>query len=98
MSGRAAAGLPPARLVALAGTRAADFCGATPCGLAHPGKGCMQHAAGFFPDAYLRALPVYLPVYVLPAILVHRKRLVSPKLAPELWRCAAAAAAAGDGG
>ena len=43
-----------------------------PCEWAHEGETCSYSAAKFFPGAYLRALPVYLPVYVLPAILVHR--------------------------
>ena len=33
-----------------------------------------------------RALPVYLPVYVVPALLVHRKRLLNPKMAPDIGR------------
>ena len=33
-----------------------------------------------------RAIPVYLPVYVFPALLVHRKRLLNPKLAPDIGR------------
>lgn len=33
-----------------------------------------------------RAIPVYLPVYVFPALLVHRKRLLDPKLAPDIGR------------
>ena len=36
-----------------------------------------------------RALPVYLPVYLFPALLVHRKRLLDPKLAPDIARRAA---------
>ena len=36
-----------------------------------------------------RALPVYLPVYLFPALLVHRKRLLDPKLAPDIGRRAA---------
>ena len=43
-----------------------------PCEWAHEGETCSYAAFKFFPGAYLRALPVYLPVYVLPAILVHR--------------------------
>ena len=43
-----------------------------PCEWAHEGETCTYSAFKFFPGAYLRALPVYLPVYVLPAILVHR--------------------------
>lgn len=38
----------------------------------------------FIPKAYLRALPVYLPVYFLPAILVHRKRLLDDKAGPKI--------------
>ena len=36
-----------------------------------------------------RALPVYLPVYLFPALLVHRKRLLDPKRAPDIARRAA---------
>lgn len=43
-----------------------------PCGWMHEGQSCTGNALRFLPGAYLRALPVYLPVYVLPAILVHR--------------------------
>jgi len=40
----------------------------------------------FLPEAYVRALPVYLPVYIVPAILVHRNKLLSAdKGALELW-------------
>ena len=46
-----------------------------PCEWAHEGETCTYSAFKFFPGAYLRALPVYLPVYVLPAILVHRCEL-----------------------
>jgi hypothetical protein len=48
-------------LRSLAGTRLQHYRGAVPCGFLHPGKGCSRHAATFFPAAYLRALPVYLP-------------------------------------
>ncbi|KAI7842218.1 hypothetical protein COHA_004131 [Chlorella ohadii] len=86
MSERASAGLKPAHLAALAGTNKAWFCGGISCQLVHPGQTCSQHALEFFPGAYLRALPVYFPVYVIPAILVHRKKLLSPSKAPTLWR------------
>lgn len=86
MSERAAAGLKPAHLAALAGTDKAWFCGGISCQLVHPGKTCSQHAVEFFPGAYVRALPVYFPVYVIPGILVHRKKLLSPSKAPTLWR------------
>ena len=32
---------------------------------------------------------MYLPVYLFPALLVHRKRLLDPKLAPDIARRAA---------
>ncbi|PRW57029.1 hypothetical protein C2E21_4128 [Chlorella sorokiniana] len=86
MSERASAGLKPGHLAALAGTNKAWFCGGISCQLVHPGQTCSQHALEFFPPAYLRALPVYFPVYVIPAILVHRKKLLSPSKAPTLWR------------
>ncbi|PSC71174.1 hypothetical protein C2E20_5468 [Micractinium conductrix] len=86
---RAAAGPPCAAavpLAALAGTELAGFAGATPCGVLHPHESCNRHMLSFLPTAYLRALPVYFPVYVIPAILVHRKRLLQPDRAPQLWR------------
>lgn len=88
MCSRASAGLPPGAtpLAALAGTECANFCGPTACPFLHPGQGCVQHAVTFFPASYLRSLPVYFPVYLIPAIMVHRKKLVQPGTAPELWR------------
>lgn len=47
-----------------------------PCGMLHPGEGCLPHFLLFLRKAYLRAIPVYLPVYVVPALLVHRKALL----------------------
>ena len=49
------------------------------------GKGCNENFFSFLPDAYARALPVYLPVYLLPALLVHRNRLLSPSKGPAIW-------------
>lgn len=40
------------------------------------GQDCWSHAAGLVPQAYVRALSVYLPVYLLPALLVHRQQLL----------------------
>lgn len=40
------------------------------------GQDCWSHAAGLLPQAYVRALSVYLPVYLLPALLVHRQQLL----------------------
>ncbi|KAL4452113.1 hypothetical protein ABPG75_007775 [Micractinium tetrahymenae] len=85
-AGGSAAACTAAPLAALAGTELAGFRSTIPCGFLHPGQACTQHTASFFPGAYLRALPVYFPVYVVPAILVHRKRLLQPNKAPQLWR------------
>lgn len=30
--------------------------------------------------------PRYFPVYLIPALFVHRQRLLDPRVAPELWR------------
>ena len=46
------------------------------CGFLHPGQSCGSHFACFLPAAYLRALPVYVPIYVVPAILVHRDKFL----------------------
>jgi hypothetical protein len=40
------------------------------------GQDCWSHAAGLVPQSYARALSVYLPVYLLPALLVHRQQLL----------------------
>lgn len=57
-----------------------------PCSFLHPGTGCTEHSITFLPRGVLRALPVYIPVYLIPAALVHRKRLLNPAVAPELWK------------
>ncbi|KAL4335176.1 hypothetical protein GQ457_07G023600 [Hibiscus cannabinus] len=41
----------------------------------HGNKSCGVHAVTFFIEAYKRALPVYLPVYLIPALIVHRQGL-----------------------
>ena len=79
-----ATGAPPKRLSALEGTRHEDFCHTRPCGFLHPGRGCNANMAVFLPRAYARALPVYLPVYFLPALLVHRRRLLDAKAGPKI--------------
>lgn len=40
-----------------------------------------------------RALPVYLPVYLIPALLVHRKALLSATKGPDIGRKVAVGAA-----
>eukprot|EP00897_Mesotaenium_endlicherianum_P004977 jgi/Mesen1/4507/ME000023S03882 len=62
-----------------------------PCGMLHPGQACLPHFLSFLGGAYLRALPVYLPVYVIPALLVHRRALLSSPL-PILSKTAKGAA------
>ena len=69
-------GEPLRRLLSLQGTRHHDFCDQLPCGFLHPGRDCFPNFFAFLPQAYLRALPVYAPVYILPAILVHRYNLL----------------------
>eukprot|EP00983_Pelagomonas_calceolata_P062385 1147286-Pelagomonas_calceolata.AAC.1 len=43
----------------------------------HPGQTCAGHAVGILPHAYARALGIYLPVYLVPALLVHRLVVMS---------------------
>ena len=76
LANRNATGLPPRKLAALQGTRHADFCHRLPCDFLHPGRSCAANVVTFLPQAYWRALPVYAPVYILPAILVHRQELL----------------------
>ena len=42
----------------------------------HPGKSCERNFLSFLPSSYLRTLPVYAPVYIVPALLVHRANLL----------------------
>mmetsp|Transcript_5717 Transcript_5717/g.16345 ORF Transcript_5717/g.16345 Transcript_5717/m.16345 type:complete len:591 (+) Transcript_5717:231-2003(+) len=90
---RNAAGKPLGRLKALQGTQHAHFRDRIPCGFLHAGHSCTGHTAVFLPRSYLRSLPVYIPVYLLPALLVHRQKLVVGPQAPQIWAKAAAAAA-----
>ncbi|GMI90954.1 hypothetical protein like AT1G34630 [Hibiscus trionum] len=46
-----------------------------PCSMIHGNKSCGAHAVTFLIEAYKRALPVYLPVYLIPALIVHRQGL-----------------------
>ena len=58
----------------------------TICDVIHPGQSCASHFVGFLPRAYMRALPVYVPIYIIPMLLVHRDKLLKkpepPKIAP----------------
>ncbi|XWS23889.1 hypothetical protein CRYUN_Cryun28dG0054300 [Craigia yunnanensis] len=47
-----------------------------PCSMIHGNQSCGGHVVSFLIEAYKRALPVYLPVYLIPALIVHRKGLL----------------------
>ncbi|XVF39513.1 hypothetical protein PTKIN_Ptkin01aG0040700 [Pterospermum kingtungense] len=47
-----------------------------PCSMIHGNQSCSGHVVSFLIEAYKRALPVYLPVYLIPALIVHRKGLL----------------------
>ncbi|XP_043725669.1 uncharacterized protein LOC122672237 [Telopea speciosissima] len=47
-----------------------------PCSIIHGHQSCAEHVISFFVQAYGRALPVYLPVYFIPALIVHRLDLL----------------------
>ncbi|KAA8538086.1 hypothetical protein F0562_027694 [Nyssa sinensis] len=46
-----------------------------PCSIIHGDQACGAHVVSFLIQAYKRALPVYLPVYLIPALIVHRQGL-----------------------
>ncbi|KAK9270267.1 hypothetical protein L1049_025844 [Liquidambar formosana] len=47
-----------------------------PCSIIHGHQSCSAHIVSFLIEAYKRALPVYLPVYLIPALIVHRQDLL----------------------
>ncbi|KAH1057590.1 hypothetical protein J1N35_035655 [Gossypium stocksii] len=47
-----------------------------PCSMIHGNQSCSAHVISFFTEGYKRALPVYLPVYLVPALIVHRQDLL----------------------
>ncbi|XP_022773147.1 transmembrane protein 135 homolog isoform X2 [Durio zibethinus] len=47
-----------------------------PCTMIHGNQSCRAHVVTFFIEAYKRALPVYLPVYLIPTLIVHRQGLL----------------------
>ncbi|XP_015885405.2 uncharacterized protein LOC107420855 isoform X1 [Ziziphus jujuba] len=47
-----------------------------PCTIVHGDQSCSGHFLSFLIQAYKRALPVYLPVYLIPALIVHRTGLL----------------------
>jgi hypothetical protein len=56
-----------------------------PCKMIHGNQGCVPHLFSFLGPAYLRSLPVYIPVYFVPALLVHRQGLFARPF-PILWK------------
>eukprot|EP00775_Hariotina_reticulata_P010487 gene10487-10646_t len=77
---RTSLGRLPGPLMSLVGTCHADSHAAVPCGFFHPNQSCLQHPVQLMIPAYSRALSVYLPVYVLPALLVHRQQVLKQPL------------------
>ncbi|KAL4295606.1 hypothetical protein GQ457_12G016430 [Hibiscus cannabinus] len=47
-----------------------------PCSMIHGNQSCGAHVISFFIEGYKRALSVYLPVYLIPALIVHRQDLL----------------------
>lgn len=47
-----------------------------PCTIIHGNQACGTHFISFLIQAYKRALPVYLTVYLIPALIVHRQDLL----------------------
>lgn len=83
---RTASGRALGPLTCLAGTPHARQVAPVPCHFFHPGQACIQHPLSMLLPAYSRALSVYLPVYLLPAVLVHRQQLLKRPL-PILTKC-----------
>ncbi|KAF5834998.1 hypothetical protein DUNSADRAFT_8055 [Dunaliella salina] len=85
---------PLGPLKALQATPFKHCTSAVPCEFWHPGQTCTGHAVGILPHAYARALGIYLPVYLVPALLVHRQKLLKkplvllPKVATGVGRSA----------
>ena len=63
------------KLVKTAHAHALDPKTTSICSFLHPGESCAGHFCSFFPAAYMRAVPVYLPIYLVPMLLVHRDKL-----------------------
>ena len=56
-----------------------------PCDVVHPNTSCSRHSVSFFPTALARAVPVYVPVYIIPALLIHRQKLLAGRESKEIW-------------
>lgn len=44
--------------------------------IVHGNQSCAGHVFSFLLQAYGRAVPVYVPVYLVPALVVHRQHLM----------------------
>ncbi|KAG4210935.1 hypothetical protein ERO13_A02G076300v2 [Gossypium hirsutum] len=53
-----------------------------PCSMIHGNQACSSHVFTFFSEAYKRSLPVYLPVYLIPTLIVHHQGLLK-----RMWTC-----------
>uniref|UniRef100_A0A804LF39 Transmembrane protein 135 N-terminal domain-containing protein n=1 Tax=Zea mays TaxID=4577 RepID=A0A804LF39_MAIZE len=53
-----------------------------PCSIVHGNQSCTGHVFSFLLQAYGRAVPVYVPVYLVPALVVHRQHLMK-----RAWTC-----------
>ncbi|KAL6511630.1 hypothetical protein OROGR_021227 [Orobanche gracilis] len=57
----------------------------------HGNQACVTHFFTFLLQAYKKALPVYLPVYLIPALIVHRQGLLKSALhnfvEGSVWYC-----------
>uniref|UniRef100_A0A0A9AIX5 Uncharacterized protein n=1 Tax=Arundo donax TaxID=35708 RepID=A0A0A9AIX5_ARUDO len=47
-----------------------------PCTILHSNQSCTGHFFSFLLQAYGRALPIYVPVYLVPALVLYRGHLV----------------------
>lgn len=77
---RTSAGRPLGPLTSLMGTPHAASVASIPCHFFHPEQTCWQHPLQLMVPAYGRALSVYIPVYLLPALLVHRQQFLRQPL------------------
>ena len=73
----------PLDAMAAAGTVAASTPHVVPQTIYRPsGQGSLMHFVKFLQAGVPRAIPVYLPVYLVPFVLVHRKRLMTRRALP----------------
>lgn len=79
MSEKCSKGVPQDVFERLKWTGHVPFYSSIPCELLHPNQSCIRNILTVFPEAYTRALSVYLPVYLVPAILVHRRKLLTQR-------------------